>query len=320
MIAPHQSHMNKRSTRKLTRMKRVFQFCKDLQLDPTHPAVIAESNALGTCIAELETAAVNQAGGTGSITGAVDHRLMVVKDLHRLMASLAKTAKRLDRNTYPEIAGKMRMRGATDSFPKLLTRALLFKETLSPIKAAFIALGAPADVEGEIDTLITAFQAAGTRKIASVGTQIGGTLSIEAKAREGIGHIQQLDAIFTQLFRKDPVMLAQWNIVKRATPYPTAATTPDPVSSIGSTISATGDHQDQENPPSVNDRNLMQGCLETTVPALHHPSQLERLICIPKSRNFTSFHSTVSETRPTERAVPHPDAPERLNDPDAGPM
>ena len=145
------------------------------------------------------------------------------------MSSLAKAAKRLNPGAYSDVAGKMRMAGI-NSFAKLLTRALVFKETLAPNKQAFIALGAPANVDEELDDLITALQTAGDRKRAGLDTQIGGTLSIDAIAREGIQHVQQLDAIFTQLYRKDPVMLAQWNVAKRATPYAkgTASQTPDP--------------------------------------------------------------------------------------------
>src|SRR5215207_6749538 len=73
------------------------------------------------------------------------------------------TSKRLDKATHPDVAGKMRM-GGIDSFAELLTRALVFQETLAPIKQAFIDLGASADVDDELSDLITALRAAGNRK------------------------------------------------------------------------------------------------------------------------------------------------------------
>jgi hypothetical protein len=223
--------MNKYSVRTQARMKRVKQFCADRLAEAPNPAVTDGATALDTVITDLQAAGVRQIGGNGSTASAVHHRHGVVNDLRRLMASLAKAAKRLDPDTYPDVAGIMRMRGAYDSFPKLLTRALLFQETLTPIKAAFVALGAPADVDVELGDLITALQGEGTRKITGVDTQVNGTFSIKAKVREGVRCMQQLDAIFTQLYRKDPVLLAEWKVTNRATPYARAATAapaPDP--------------------------------------------------------------------------------------------
>jgi hypothetical protein len=226
--------MNKRNIRKLTRMKRVKKYCDDHVVAPANPAVTAEATSLGTVITAVEAAAVSQDGGFGAVASAVDSRLETEKELRQLMSSLAKAGRRLDKDTYPDVAGKLRMAGA-NSFAKLLTRALVFKETVTTAKAAFVALGAPADVDEEIDTLITALESAGGDKTSSLDAQIGGTLNIEAKVREGIAHVQELDAIFTQLYRKNPVMLAQWKVAKRATPYSNepVAPTPDPVPGDG---------------------------------------------------------------------------------------
>ena len=219
--------MNKRNIRKFTRMTRVKKYCDDHVEVPPNSAVTAEATALGTVITEVEAAAVAQDGGMGSVTSAVDSRLGTETALRQLMASLAKAGRRLDKDAYPDVAGKLRMEGA-NSFAKLLTRALVFKETVTAAKAAFVALGAPADVDEELDDLIAALQGAGDHKTTSLDHQIGGTLGIEAKIREGIGHVQQLDAIFTQLYRKDAVKLGQWMLAKRATPYTSGTEEPVP--------------------------------------------------------------------------------------------
>ena len=227
--------MNKREIRTFARMKRVKKHCEDHPPMPANPAVAAEETALGAVITGVETAAVAQDGGTGEVVSAVDARLGAEKELRQLMSSLAKAGRRLDKETYPDVAGKLRMDG-THSFAKLLTRALVFKETLATTKAAFVALGAPADVDEELNGLITALQGAGDQKTSSLATQIGGTVGIAVKVREGIDHMRELDAIFTQLYRKNPVMLAQWKIANRATPYATepVSPTPDPVPGDGS--------------------------------------------------------------------------------------
>lgn len=232
--------MDKYSIRSQTRMKRVKRFCDDRIAEAPNPAISDGATTLGTVVTDLENAAVRQIGGNGSFTSAVDNRHVVVNDLRRLMSSLAKAARRLDRDLYPEVAGKLRMQGALDSYPKLLTRALLFKETVTPIKAAFVALGAPADVDVELGNLITALEGEGDRRTTGVGTQVHGTFSIRAKVREGIQAMRNLDALFTQLYRKDPVMLAEWKVANRATPYASSAATPAPDGESGGSGDGSG--------------------------------------------------------------------------------
>jgi hypothetical protein len=219
--------MKKYYIRSLARMKRVKKHCDDHAPVPANPALTTEATSLGTVITAVEAAAVAQDGGAGAVTSAVDSRLETEKELRQLMASLAKAGRRLDKDTYPDVAGKLRMAGI-NSFAKLVTRALVFKETVAPAKAAFVALGAPAEVDQELDGLITALQDAGDQKTSSLDTQIGGTLTLDAKVREGIDHMRELDAIFTQLYRKNPVMLALWKIANRATPYASEPVTPTP--------------------------------------------------------------------------------------------
>lgn len=220
--------MNKLQTRTKGRVIRVCQFCGD----HADPATATEAAALEVVKTALETAGSTQDGGNGSVTSAVGGRKVEAKQLRTLMLSLAKAARRLDPIAHPDVAGKMRMHN-TDSYAKLLTRAHVFKDTLAPIKAEFVTLGAPADVDQELDDLITAVEAAGDRKYTGLDTQVGGTFSIEVKAREAIRIMQKLDAIFTQLYRKNPVLLGQWKVANRATPYstgveaaPAAPTTP----------------------------------------------------------------------------------------------
>lgn len=129
---------------------------------------------------------------------------------------------------------------APSSLLKLLTDALIFKETVTPIKAAFVALGSPAGVDVELGDLITSLQGEGTRKIAGVDTQVNGTFAIKAKVREGIQHMRDLDAIFTQLYRKVPVLLAEWKAANRAMPYSTTEATVDTGSGSGTEDSAGG--------------------------------------------------------------------------------
>ena len=229
--------MNDRNARKFLAMKRVKQHVADNPLTPPNLAVTAEATALSTVITAVDTAASTQDSGAGAISGAVDSRLAGVQELRTLMRSLAKAARTLDATTHPDVAAKMRMSG-TNSFGTLLTRAHVFKETLEPIAQAFTDLGAPATVVDELDDLIATVEAAGNRKFTGLDTRATGTVNIEAKVRLGMEHVRKLDAIFTQVYRKDPEKLALWQIAKRVTPYATGdespTTPPDTGSGTGS--------------------------------------------------------------------------------------
>jgi len=218
--------MNDRNTRKFGVMKRVKQFVTDNPFAPPNAAATTEVTALSGVITAVEIAASTQDSGSGTVSGAVDSRLAGVDELRTLMTSLAKAARTLDTTAHPDVAAKMRMYG-TNSFNALLTRARVFKETLEPIAQVFIDLGAPATVVDELDDLIAAVETAGNLKFTGLDTQVSGTIDIEAKVRQGMEHVRKLDAIITQVYRKDPQVLAQWQIAKRVTPYVTGEEEPE---------------------------------------------------------------------------------------------
>ena len=68
-------------------MKRIKQFVVDHALTPPNAAATAEATAIDTAIVDIEARAEAQASGTGTISGAVDQRLLVVEELLNLMGS-----------------------------------------------------------------------------------------------------------------------------------------------------------------------------------------------------------------------------------------
>jgi hypothetical protein len=221
--------------RETAKLRRVAQFGEDHPLDPPNPAAAAEYTGVNEAIADVEAMAENQASGSGTKAGAVDQRLAVVDGLLNLMSSLSKAAKVLDKTIYPDVASKMLM-GKFNSFEQLLAQANVFHSTLAPIEAQFIALGAPATVAADLQGMINALQGAGDLKFTGLDLQIGGTAGLKHAVGEGLQHVRKLDAILSQVYRNNPVVLAQWKAARRTERSSTAATAPEAAAVAGSGI------------------------------------------------------------------------------------
>jgi hypothetical protein len=217
--------MNDYTRREMAKLRRVKQFGAENPLVPAIAEATTEYTAIDNSITYLETLAEKQESGAGTVSGAVDQRLVVVDDLLKLMSSLAKVAKVLDAATHPDVATKMRMRGI-NSFEELLTRANVFHSTLEPIEAEFIALGAAATVAADLQAKITALQSAGNLKNSGLDTQIGGTAGLKFGIRAALKHVRKLDAILCQAYLNNGVLLAQWKAASRTERAPVTAVQP----------------------------------------------------------------------------------------------
>jgi hypothetical protein len=201
--------------REIAKMRRVSQFADDNPLNPANAAATTEVTAINTTLSAIDIVATAQESGKGTASGAVNHRLVLVKLLLDLMRSLAKAAKVLDPEAHPDVAAKMRMSGIKN-FEELMARARLFHNTLQPIEAEFIALGASATVAADLLARITAVQGSWDLKLTGLDTQIGGTRGLKFEVREGLKHVRKLDAILCQVYRENPVLLEQWKAACRA--------------------------------------------------------------------------------------------------------
>ena len=217
--------MNNQLLRDAAKLRRVKQFGDDHPNAPANPAAEAEYTAIGNAITQFEEMAEAKDEGSATFTGAVRQRLTVVDQMLNLMSSLAKAAKVLDAATHPGVAAKMRMSGI-NNFEELVARANLFHSTLQPIEAEFIAMGASATVAADLQALITAVQGAWDQKLTGLDTQIGGTADLKQVVKAALKRVRKLDAILCQLYRKDPVLLAQWKAARRTESPPiTSGTT-----------------------------------------------------------------------------------------------
>ena len=79
--------------------------------------------------------------------------------------------------------------------------------------------------------MITAVQAAIDLKSSGRDMRLGGTTGLDVAARNTMKRVRKLDAILSQIYRTNPVLLAQWKAacrVHRASVTTTEPATPTP--------------------------------------------------------------------------------------------
>ena len=224
--------MNDYVRREFAKMRRVVLFGEEHPLDAENPAAATEYEGVARAVSQIARFGEDQISGKGMVSGAVTQRLLYVDDLLSLMSSLAKVAKVLDTAAYPDVAAKMRM-GGIKNFEQLITRAKLFRSTLEPIEEEFITLGASPTVAADLQAKIIRVQGAWDLKLSGRDLHIGGTAGLAAAVREGLKHVRKLDAILCQIYRADPVLLAQWNAARRTERPQKAAQQPPEMADAG---------------------------------------------------------------------------------------
>ena len=86
---------------------------------------------------------------------------------------------------------------------------------MTPIKAVFIARGAPATVIEDLQASIDALQAATGRRLGGRGKRIGSNADLRAALRVGRVHVAVLDGIMRIALKNSPGLLAEWKAAKR---------------------------------------------------------------------------------------------------------
>lgn len=221
-------------------MKRVKQFGADNPLTPANALVTAELLALSATITLLEMLAGNREQSTGTFRGASMARKFAAKMLRDGLGKLSKVSKTLDVETYPDVAAQMKM-GERGSYQDLADFARSVITVVEPIKQVFIDHGAAVTVVEDLEARLATFDAASGRKFTGLNSQVGKTRALTLAARDGMGHVRKLDAIFSQLYVENPELDAAWKSAKRLqkvnvvdSSEPTETPTPDPGSGTSS--------------------------------------------------------------------------------------
>jgi hypothetical protein len=150
----------------------------------------------------------NQAGGSNDWQNGTGQRFLAADNLREMLSDLVYAASKLDAEAYPT-AGALRM-PRSSGLQALRDSAQAALGTIGPIKAAFVELDWPADVDEQLAALIEAFDTATTTQTDGHADQVGATAGLKATAKAGVKAVRLLDAVLRRRYRNDPVLLAGW--------------------------------------------------------------------------------------------------------------
>ena len=205
---------------------RILDFTEENPLETPIAAATTLITELTTTKTALDTLAAAQDLAFGTVHGAVVDRKQLKKDRVSFLVGLGETARALDPVAHPGLAAEMRLGRGAGSYAALLSRARAMHTALVPAKAAFVAYGATATVDADLQALINALEAATQRKNNGRAIHIGGGAGIAALCKTGTAIVRKLDAILSRVYKTDPVKFAAWKAARRVQRNPVSAEAP----------------------------------------------------------------------------------------------
>ena len=184
-------------------------------LDPANPTATALITELTAKSDAIDAVAATQDLGYGTVNGSIDERRILKARLVEMLGDLAETARVLDPIEHPGVGGEMRMRGATNSYAALATRARAFHTALVPEKDTFVGYGSPATIDVDLMAAITALEAAGERKNGGRADHVGGTAGLAILCKAALKLLQKVDVIVSKAWKDNPGLLAAWKAARR---------------------------------------------------------------------------------------------------------
>jgi hypothetical protein len=193
-----------------------------LPANPLATTLMTETKAVAN---QMRGQGTDQVSGRGVFRGGAADRQRIAAELRGLVRGLAKVAGSLDAVAFPGIAQEVRG-PRSSSYQALLAAARAILQRVTPIKAAFVDRGVPADFDDTMNDLIDALEEATQRKSSGLSEQSGGTAGLADAAKRGVKLVKELDAIMTQLLRNSPSLKAAWKTASRIQrdPQPSTAT------------------------------------------------------------------------------------------------
>jgi hypothetical protein len=206
-----------------------------LPANPLATTLMAQTKAVGN---EMRGEGTDQVSGLGVFRGGTTDRRRIASELRELVRGISKVARSLDPVAFPGLAQEVRS-PRSSSYQALLASARAILERVTPIKAAFVEHGVPADFDDTMSDLIAALEEATQRKSSGLSEQSGGTAGLVDAARRGVALVRQLDAIMTHLLRNKPSLKAAWKTASRIQRDPESPAAPAPTAPTGGTVSPT---------------------------------------------------------------------------------
>ncbi len=181
----------------------------DHPVTPPIPRVEALMTQMSAVAIAIRANGANQVGGNTLFRSGITTRRQAADALLVQMRSINQIARGLPRLQFPGVRDLFRM-PKSNGYAALTTTAQSFIDHVGPIKATFVERGLPADFDEQLGEALAAVGTANTTRASGKTEQVGGTAGLEAKAREGMLVLRELDSILSQKYLNDPVLLAAW--------------------------------------------------------------------------------------------------------------
>jgi hypothetical protein len=216
---------------------RLSDFDDEYPIAPANARATVLFATVDAVIADIDAALANQAQGLGGRHGGVSVRKETALALRFAMKEIGRTARSLNRATYPGIAEQFAL-PRLGGYGALLAKAQAMITVATPIKQAFIDQAMPAEFLDDLEDLVAAFASATGQKNDGLLMSVGGTAAHYLRATAGVVAARELDAIVRNHFRNNPTVLAIWTSARRIERAPvraeSGAETPPAVPGSGS--------------------------------------------------------------------------------------
>jgi len=211
------------------------RFCLDHPLVPPVVKATQLITEVGTSYTTMLSLGSAQSGGTADWQNGTDQRSLAAQAMRDYLRDLVDTAVVLDAELYPG-AGVIRM-PRTGSMQALRDRSQAALTALGPIKAAFVAMDWPADVDEQFAALIADYDTATLDQSEGRYDQMAATAGLPPAGKAGVVAVRKLNAIMKRRLKADPGLLAAWKAATRIHALPShegddesPATPPPPAS------------------------------------------------------------------------------------------
>ena len=164
---------------------------------------------VGEAAAEIRNMGGSQDANRNLFLSGASECRFIASEMRRLMRQIARVAKFVPSNEYPQARYKLQV-PRSNGYQALLTRAAVYLETLPAMKSAFLERGMPADFDVQLQLLIGRFQAATQKKTRGLYEQVGNTAGMKARLRGAVRAVRELDVILSLLLANDPALYAAW--------------------------------------------------------------------------------------------------------------
>ncbi|HYX43116.1 MAG TPA: hypothetical protein VE821_15530, partial [Pyrinomonadaceae bacterium] len=198
--------------------------------DPHVQEVVAELDA---AITDMKTHMAAQDSGKRSVKEGTKLKSVARTALREDLEAISRTARAMALKV-PGLEDKFRLPRSTSS-QGWLTVARSFAQDAALLKAEFVRRGLPDSFLADLQADINDYEQALNRREQHKGSHVAATAAINEADERGMNCKLELDAIVHNIFRDDPVTLAEWTSAshvvrpkhkRKAAPAPSTQTAP----------------------------------------------------------------------------------------------